>query len=139
MDLLLFGKYEHQMDEKKRIRIPAKLKDALGANPVIMKGTSPCLVVYSSERASEVIKAKFEKIIDGTVTDEDEMDLLRDLTSNTQNAEEDKQGRVKIEKDLVDYARLKKDIVTIGVYDKVEIWSAEEWNKRQKAKSEKNK
>ena len=104
-----------------------------------MKGTSPCLVVYSSERASEVIKAKFEKIIDGTVTDEDEMDLLRDLTSNTQNAEEDKQGRVKIEKDLVDYARLKKDIVTIGVYDKVEIWSAEEWNKRQKAKSEKNK
>lgn len=137
--MLLFGKYEHQMDEKKRIRIPAKLKDALGANPVIMKGTSPCLVVYSSERASEVIKAKFEKIIDGTVTDEDEMDLLRDLTSNTQNAEEDKQGRVKIEKDLVDYARLKKDIVTIGVYDKVEIWSAEEWNKRQKAKPEKNK
>ena len=137
--MLLFGKYEHQMHEKKRIRIPAKLKDALGANPVIMKGTSPCLVVYSSERASEVIKAKFEKIIDGTVTDEDEMDLLRDLTSNTQNAEEDKQGRVKIEKDLVDYARLKKDIVTIGVYDKVEIWSAEEWNKRQKAKSEKNK
>ena len=137
--MLLFGKYEHQMDEKKRIRIPAKLKDALGANPVIMKGTSPCLVVYSSEGASEVIKAKFEKIIDGTVTDEDEMDLLRDLTSNTQNAEEDKQGRVKIEKDLVDYARLKKDIVTIGVYDKVEIWSAEEWNKRQKAKSEKNK
>lgn len=137
--MLLFGKYEHQMDEKKRIRIPAKLKDALGANPVIMKGTSPCLVVYSSERASEVIKAKFEKIIDGTVTDEDEMDFLRDLTSNTQNAEEDKQGRVKIEKDLVDYARLKKDIVTIGVYDKVEIWSAEEWNKRQKAKSEKNK
>ena len=59
--MLLFGKYEHQIDEKNRIRIPAKLKDALGANPVIMKGTSPCLVVYSSERASEVIKAKFEK------------------------------------------------------------------------------
>ena len=135
--MLLFGKYEHQMDEKKRIRIPAKLKDALGANPVIMKGTSPCLVVYSSERASEVIKAKFEKIIDGTVTDEDEMDLLRDLTSHTQNAEEDKQGRVKIEKDLVEYARLKKDIVTIGVYDKVEIWSAEEWNSRRKTKSAK--
>ncbi len=135
--MLLFGKYEHQIDEKNRIRIPAKLKDALGANPVIMKGTSPCLVVYSSERASEVIKAKFEKIIDGTVTDEDEMDLLRDLTSNTQNAEEDKQGRVKIEKDLVEYARLKKDIVTIGVYDKVEIWSAEEWNSRRKTKSAK--
>ena len=135
--MLLFGKYEHQIDEKNRIRIPAKLKDALGANPVIMKGTSPCLAVYSSERASEVIKAKFEKIIDGTVTDEDEMDLLRDLTSNTQNAEEDKQGRVKIEKDLVEYARLKKDIVTIGVYDKVEIWSAEEWNSRRKTKSAK--
>lgn len=135
--MLLFGKYEHQIDEKNRIRIPAKLKDALGANPVIMKGTSPCLVVYSSERASEVIKAKFEKIIDGTVTNEDEMDLLRDLTSNTQNAEEDKQGRVKIEKDLVEYARLKKDIVTIGVYDKVEIWSAEEWNSRRKTKSAK--
>lgn len=133
--MLLFGTYNHQMDEKKRIRIPAKLKEALGATPVIMKGNSPCLVVYSSERASEVIKAKYQEIIDGTVTDEDKMDLLRDLTSNTQNAEEDKQGRVKLEKNLVDYAGLTKDIVTIGVYDKVEIWSAEEWARRQSKKA----
>ena len=42
-----------------------------------------------------------------------------------------------IEKALVEYARLKKDIVTIGVYDKVEIWSAEEWNSRRKTKSAK--
>lgn len=131
---MLYGIYNHQMDEKKRIRIPVKLKEALGANPVIMKGTSPCLVMYSSERANEFIKARFEKIIDGTVVDEDEMDKLRDITSYTQNAEEDKQGRVKIEKNLVDYAGLKKDIVTIGVYDKVEIWSAEEWEKRQNKK-----
>lgn len=131
---MLYGIYKHQMDEKKRIRIPVKLKEALGANPVIMKGTSPCLVMYSSERANEFIKARFEKIIDGTVVDEDEMDKLRDITSYTQNAEEDKQGRVKIEKNLVDYAGLKKDIVTIGVYDKVEIWSAEEWEKRQNKK-----
>ena len=129
--MLLFGTYEHQMDEKKRIRIPAKLKDALGTTPIIMKGNGPYLVIYSQERASEVIRNRFASLID---EDNPDMDKLRDITSNAQNAEEDKQGRVKLDGTLVSYAGLKKNVVTIGMVDRAEIWSAEAWESRKKNK-----
>lgn len=133
--MLLFGTYEHQMDEKKRIRIPAKLKDALGTTPIIMKGNGPYLVVYSQERASEVIRNRFAALIDeGGDEDNPDMEKLRDLTSNAQNAEEDKQGRVKLDGALVSHANLKKNIVTIGMVDRAEIWSAEDWANRKKNK-----
>ena len=133
--MLLFGTYEHQMDEKKRIRIPAKLKDALGTTPIIMKVNCPYLVVYSQERASEVIRNRFAALIDeGGDEDNPDMEKLRDLTSNAQNAEEDKQGRVKLDGALVSHANLKKNVVTIGMVDRAEIWSAEDWANRKKNK-----
>ena len=133
--MLLFGTYEHQMDEIKRIRIPAKLKDALGTTPIIMKGNGPYLVVYSQERASEVIRNRFAALIDeGGDEDNPDMEKLRDLTSNAQNAEEDKQGRVKLDGALVSHANLKKNVVTIGMVDRAEIWSAEDWANRKKNK-----
>lgn len=133
--MLLFGTYEHQMDEKKRIRIPAKLKDALGTTPIIMKGNGSYLVVYSQERASEVIRNRFAALIDeGGDEDNPDMEKLRDLTSNAQNAEEDKQGRVKLDGALVSHANLKKNVVTIGMVDRAEIWSAEDWANRKKNK-----
>ena len=133
--MLPFGAYEQQMDEKKRIRIPAKLKDALGTTPIIMKGNGPYLVIYSQERASEVIRNRFASLIDeGGDEDNPDMDKLRDITSNAQNAEEDKQGRVKLDGTLVSYAGLKKNVVTIGMVDRAEIWSAEAWESRKKNK-----
>ena len=117
------------------IRIPAKLKDALGTTPIIMKGNGPYLVIYSQERASEVIRNRFASLIDeGGDEDNPDMDKLRDITSNAQNAEEDKQGRVKLDGTLVSYAGLKKNVVTIGMVDRAEIWSAEAWESRKKNK-----
>ena len=111
------------------------MKDALGTTPIIMKGNGPYLVIYSQERASEVIRNRFASLIDeGGDEDNPDMDKLRDITSNAQNAEEDKQGRVKLDGTLVSYAGLKKNVVTIGMVDRAEIWSAEAWESRKKNK-----
>ena len=100
-----------------------------------MKGNGPYLVIYSQERASEVIRNRFASLIDeGGDEDNPDMDKLRDITSNAQNAEEDKQGRVKLDGTLVSYAGLKKNVVTIGMVDRAEIWSAEAWESRKKNK-----
>ena len=123
--MLLMGEYHHQIDEKSRIRIPAKLKDALGESPVILKGTDGCLFVYSQEAMNNMFATKFAN---NDFTQADKTKALRLLTSSTVVTEEDKQGRILLPQNLIKPAGIVKNIVTIGAFDRVEIWSEERWN-----------
>ena len=123
--MLLMGEYHHQIDEKSRIRIPAKLKDALGESPVILKGTDGCLFVYSQEAMNNMFATKFAN---NDFTQADKTKALRLLTSSTVVTEEDKQGRILLPQNLIKHAGIVKNIVTIGAFDRVEIWSEERWN-----------
>ena len=58
--MMLTGEYHHQIDEKGRIRIPAKLKEALGMSPVITRGSNGCLFVFSKEKAEKMFESSFE-------------------------------------------------------------------------------
>ncbi len=120
-----YGEYHHQIDEKGRIRIPAKLKDALGESPVIFMGADGCLFVYSKERADEVFAKMFEK---ATYADETASRVARRMMSSAVTDGEDKQGRITLTPVLLMHAGIKKNVVTIGAYDKVEIWSEERWS-----------
>lgn len=124
---MVTGRYEHQIDENNRIRIPAKFKEALGPSPVIMKGTDKCLLVFTEQRAEEILRKKFQKEIEGDYSDPVRMKLMRKTMSEIQQVSEDKQGRVSLDMELVRYAGIKKNIITIGSFDKVEIWSVENW------------
>ena len=131
--MFLFGEYSHQLDEKGRIRIPAKLKEALGPAPVIMKGTDGCLFVYSQEQALKVFKDKFDSEKGSSnFSDVDKTKAMRLMASKTQQVEEDKQGRILLNPKLIEYAQIKKNIVSIGALDRVEIWSEERWNEYSK-------
>ena len=116
---------DHQIDEKNRIRIPSKLKDALGDSPVILKGTDGCLFVYSQEAMNGMFASKFAN---NDFTQEDKTKALRLLTASSIYAEEDKQGRILLPPHLIQHAGIQKNIVTIGAFDRVEIWSEERWN-----------
>lgn len=124
--MILVGTYRHQLDEKSRVRIPAKFKEKLGDTPFITKGTNGCLFVYSAEEAEKTFFKKFEN---NDFMDESESRVIRMLTSNAMWAEEDKQGRILLDSELINHAGIKKNIVTIGVYNRVEIWSEENWEK----------
>ena len=123
--MLLMGEYHHQIDEKSRIRIPAKLKDALGESPVILKGTDGCLFVYSQEAMNNMFATKFAN---NDFTQADKTKALRLLTSSTVVTEEDKQGRILIPSVLREFAGLEKDVVLVGVSRRIEIWNKEKWS-----------
>lgn len=128
MAKLFVGTYYHQLDTKNRFRIPAKLRDGLGDSFVVTKSVdAPCLYVFSSEKFDSMQ----EKINELPLFDTKAQNALRKFLASCLVVEEDKQGRVMITPDLRKYANFQKDIVTIGVGSRLEIWSLEEWEKVQ--------
>ncbi len=119
------GEYHHQLDEKGRFRIPAKLRAQLGDKPFITSSKEGCLFVFPTEEAKRIFENKFgETDIDDFGANRD----LREMTRGAFTAEEDKQGRILLPTHLAERAGITKNIVTVGVYKRVEIWSEERWN-----------
>jgi len=128
---MLFGEFNQQTDEKGRVRIPAKLKPALGENIMIAKGTNHCLFLIPQEQL-EILK---EKITNISMFDAGVQLALRTFTSGIDQLEEDNQGRSLLPKNLREYAQIKKDIVFIGVGNRAELWAKEVYDEYFKASS----
>ena len=122
---MFFGEYRHQIDEKGRIRIPPKLKAALGENPFITCGANNCLIVLPKEQAEKIFYERFRSL--------DPLDpvggkSVRLMAARGFSAEEDKTGRILLPQHLIRHAGIGKNVVTIGAYNRVEIWSEENWD-----------
>lgn len=124
---MLTGEYFNQLDEKGRLRIPAKLCKELGSEVVIMRGSNKCLYVYPKSLGEQILQSVFT---DDDIFDEDEEKLRkrRKIHSSSDTPEVDKQGRIVIKSGLAQYAHLTKNVVTIGSGTRVEIWDADLWN-----------
>ena len=121
---MFIGEYHHTIDEKGRIIIPAKFRDALGKEFIITRGIENCLFVYSLQNWAEITN----KLSSLPFTKKDARTFNRFFMSGATNVELDKQGRVNISQPLTQYANLLKDCVIIGTGDRLEIWSQESWN-----------
>jgi MraZ protein len=121
---VLFGEYNHQIDEKGRIRIPAKLKAALCENFMVTKGTAGCLFLFSREEWGQDLANKLASV---PLSDLEVQRPLRMFFSSAQELEEDNQGRYLMPKNLREFAKIKKDVVLIGVGRRAEIWAREEY------------
>ena len=130
---MLIGTYRHSVDAKKRMRMPSKFKAELGANFVITKGNSGNLFVFSNEQFS----ALYEKMVNLPLFDEEAQKPIRKFLSSAFEAEEDNQGRVLLPKELVKHAGIEKNMVFVGVGNRVEIWAEEIWEKMQEESDEK--
>ena len=117
------GKYNHTIDTKGRLIVPSKVRDQLGEEFVITKGADGCLVVYDNEGWTA-----FETTLkEMPMNRKDVRAVARFFLSGAADVEVDKQGRILVPTDLRDYAGLEKDVVLIGMADKIEIWSKERW------------
>lgn len=121
---MLIGTYRHQFDEKCRLRIPAKFKEALGEGFIVAKGTNGCLFAFSKEGFEELYK-KLENV---SMFDLEAQKPVRALLSSAFETEIDKQGRILLPVELRNYAKMVKNIVTIGVGNRVEIWAEEKFD-----------
>lgn len=116
------GQYQHSIDAKGRLFIPAKLREELGDTFYItIGGTDPCLAVYS-EKGWQELAEKFDSLPYSKAKK-----AIRTLYSNAAKCEPDAQGRVLIPQKLRTYANLEKEVVVAGVLKRVEIWNADAW------------
>ena len=122
---MLIGEYEHSIDTKGRLIMPAKLKEDIGEKFVITKGLDGCLFVYSQSEW----KLFEDKLRAFPLTNKDARALVRFFLAGAMECEIDKQGRFLIAANLREFAGLEKEVVVIGVLNKIEIWSKEKWLK----------
>jgi len=120
---MFFGTYTPRMDEKGRLALPAKFREALREGLVMTKGQDRCLYVFPRDAFAQMT----EQLASAPVAEKRTRDFLRVLYSGAADEVPDKQGRVTIPPMLREYASLQRDCVVIGAMDRVEIWDAEAW------------
>ena len=114
------GTYEHSIDAKGRLFIPASLRKELGQTFHVTVGQDHCLSVYSDESWAAFM-ARLKEL------SYNEVKKLRALFAYAADCEPDSQGRILIPAKLREYAGLTKEVVVVGSFDRAEIWSAERW------------
>lgn len=117
------GEYNHSIDAKGRLTIPAKFRNELGLECVVSRGLEGCLYVHSIEGYNEVV----EELTKTKKTSKDIRMLRRQLFGNMENSTYDKQGRILIPVNLREIADLTKEVVVLGVGDHVELWDKDKW------------
>lgn len=120
---MFMGEHQHSIDEKGRMIIPAKFREALGPAFVVTRGLDRCLFVYPKTEWSQ-LEQKLKAL---PLMKSDARAFTRFFFSGATECELDKQGRVNIPNTLCEHAKLTKDCVVIGVSNRVEIWSKELW------------
>ena len=117
---MFMGEFDHTIDAKNRVIVPAKFRDELGEQFVVSAGLDGCLFLTKKQAWEEFAK----KLAELPMTKESRQ-LTRFFMKNAQECEPDKQGRIVIPQGLKDMAKLEKDVVMIGSGSRVEIWSKE--------------
>lgn len=120
---MFMGEYEHNIDTKGRIIIPAKLRYNLGETFIITRGLDECLFVYPLDEW-KVLEEKLKKL---PLTRKDARAFTRFFFSGATECSLDKQGRVNIPQPLRTYANLTKECTIIGVSNRIEVWAKDIW------------
>ncbi len=120
---MFMGEYQHALDDKGRITIPAKFREELGASFVVTRGLDHCLFVYSHSDWG-ILESKLRAM---PLSRADARQFMRFFFSGAAESELDKQGRVLLPSNLRNYAQIVRECVVIGVGARVEIWDLETW------------
>jgi MraZ protein len=125
---MLLGEYEHTIDDKSRLTLPARFREALGDGVVVTRGLDACLQVFR--------RADWEQYVEDRLRPLDPLsrearELERYFFSAAAEANLDKQGRVMIPGPLAQYANLGREVVVAGVRNRLEIWDRDAWRKQR--------
>ncbi len=119
------GFFQHSMDVKNRLFIPAKFRSGKKGSEefILTYGLERCLFMYNPAGWRN-IEEKLKKL---PLTKADARAFMRIFLSSATKTSVDNQGRILVPQNLCMYANIKKEVVIIGVMDRIEIWSKEKW------------
>lgn len=121
---MFLGEYRHSLDPKGRVNLPTKFRSALSKGVVITRGVDRCLFVYP-HATWEKLAANLARL---PLTAQASRAFARLLLAGAMDVVPDGQGRIMLPEYLRSYARVRKQVVIAGVYDRLEIWEAEAWS-----------
>lgn len=121
---MFFGEHEHTIDDKSRLTLPARFRDALADGVVLARGLEGQIDVYPREGWLVTVESRLAEL---DPLSREARDLRRFFYAGMADSEPDKQGRVLIPPALARHASLSKDVVIAGVYDHLEIWDRTAW------------
>lgn len=120
---MFMGEYHQKIDDKGRLTIPSKLRYELGESFIVTRGLDNCLFIYPKEEWNQVI-SKYKEL----PNTKDARNFMRFFLSGATEVNFDKQGRINIPMPLIKCSDLLKDCIVIGVNERLEIWSKENWD-----------
>ncbi len=121
---MFMGEYQHNIDTKGRIIVPAKYREHVEDVFVITRGLDQCLFGYPMEEWRRLE----EKVRSLPVTKKDARAFARFFFSGAVECEIDKQGRINLPKNLLNYAKIEKECMILGVSSRIEIWGQSVWD-----------
>ena len=123
---MFLGEYKHNLTKGNRLALPSKIRGEIAANEIILaRGFETCILAYQKTTWEEISKAELAK----PVSEEEARRIRRQLFPGAILVEIDQQGRVVIPKNLLDYAKIKTEVIVIGTGDHFEIWEESTWQK----------
>jgi len=128
---MFLGEYNHNLDVKGRMAIPAKFRTKLNAGAIITKGLEHCLFIFDLKDWETLA----QKLIALPIAQANARAFSRLMLAGAMDVELDGQGRILIPDYLRKYADLKKQVVVAGLYNRIEIWDNDAW-KQYKTKTE---
>lgn len=129
---MFIGEYNHNLDEKGRLAVPVKFRGDLKKGAVVTKGLDGCLFLYTLEEWKILAK----KLSNLPISQSNTRAFARLMLAGAMDVQIDKQGRIVLPEYLRKFAFLKKRVIIGGLYNRLEIWDEESWNK-YKNKTEK--
>lgn len=121
---MLIGEYQHTIDTKGRLIIPARFRDDLGERFICTRGLDTCLSLYPMAEW-DALAARLKAL---PTTQANARAFVRFLFSGATECVIDRQGRILLPANLRQYAQLERDVVVLGVSSRAEIWAKEQWD-----------
>ena len=121
---MLVGEYEHTIDDKNRLTLPAKFRQAFSEGLVLSRGIERCLYAYPRSEWEATVQSRLGEL---DLFSREGRVMQRYFFAGAAEAEVDKQGRVMVPSSLGSYAGLGKEVVVAGIHDHLEIWDRAAW------------
>lgn len=121
---MFIGEFNHSVDPKGRLSMPAKFREELGETFYVTKGLDQCLFVFP-QKEWVVFEEKLKSL---PLTNKNARAFVRMFFAGASECSFDKQGRILIPPSLREHAKLDKEVVVIGVGERIEIWSTVAWS-----------